>query len=111
MDEFLVTQGAKSNADEDFYEPRSFFEKNPHFEEGLAIYGSLGLFVLVGCFGVYGAARLMFAKEEHRLKYLLMIVLSIIGCIVFYSFLKNDGRGPSLLIPFFRSPNHLLWSP
>ena len=78
MGEFLVTQGAKSNADEHFYEPRSFFEKNPHFEEGLAIYGSLGLFVLVGCFGVYGAARLMFAKEEQRGKYLLMIVLSII---------------------------------
>ena len=93
MDEFLITQGAKSNADEDFYEPRSFFEKNPHFEEGLAIYGSLGLFVLVGCFGVYGAARLMFAKEEHRLKYFLMFVLSIIGCIVFYSFLKMMAEG------------------
>ena len=93
MDEFLVTQGAKSNADEHFYEPRSFFEKNPHFEEGLAIYGSLGLFILVGCFGVYGAARLMFAKEEHRLKYFLMIVLSIIGCIVFYSFLKMMAEG------------------
>ena len=26
------------------------------------------LAVLVSCFGVYGAARLMFAKEEHRLK-------------------------------------------
>ena len=87
MDEFLVTQGAKSNADEHFYEPHSFFEKNPHFEEGLAFFGSLGLFVIVGCFGVYGAARLMFAKEEQYGKYLLMIVFSIIGCIVFYSFL------------------------
>ncbi len=93
MDEFLVTQGAKSNADEHFYEPRSFFEKNPYFEEGLAIYGSLGLFVIVGCFGVYGAARLMFAKEEQRGKYLLMIVLSIIGCIVFYSFFKMIAEG------------------
>ncbi len=93
MDEFLVTQGAKSNADEHFYEPRSFFEKNPYFEEGLAIYGSLGLFVIVGCFGVYGAARLMLAKEKHRLKYFLMIVLSIIGCIVFYSFFKMIAEG------------------
>ena len=93
MGEFLVTQGAKSNADEHFYEPLSFFEKNPHFEESLAIYGSLGLFVFAGCFGVYGVARLMFAKEEQRGKYLLMIFLSIIGCIVFYSFFKMIAEG------------------
>ena len=92
MGEFLVTQGAKSNADEQFYEPLSFFERNPHFEEGLAIYGSLGLFLLSGCFGVYAVARLMFAKEEHRLKYFLMIVSSVFGALVFYSFLKMIGE-------------------
>ena len=93
MGEFLATQGAKSNADERFYKPLSFLERHPHFVEGLAIYGGLGLFVLVGCFGVYGVARLMFAKEEQRGKYFLMIVLSIIGCIVFYSFFKMIAEG------------------
>ncbi|MDA7522854.1 ankyrin repeat domain-containing protein [bacterium] len=96
MAEFLVTQGAKSNAEEDFYEHLSFFERHPNFIENVIICGALGLFVLCGCFGVYSISRLMFAKEEQRLKYFLVLVISIIGAIAFYSFIKMIGEALSV---------------
>ena len=92
MADFLKKQGAKSNAEEDFYVHQSFFDKHVELFNGIIIYGTLSLFFLSGCFAVYGIARLIFAKKEERSKYSLIIVLSIIGFIVFYSFLKMIGE-------------------
>ena len=96
MGEFLVTQGAKSNADEHFYKPLSFFERHPHFIEMSLLFGPFALFILSGCFCVYRIARLMFAKKEHRHKYAVMIILSIFGAFIFYSFFKMIGEGLSV---------------
>ncbi len=59
-------------------------KKVSHFMEALA--------VLVGCWCLQLGA-LMFTRRSNCLKYFLMFVLSIIGCIVFYSFLKMMAEG------------------